>query len=80
MNGDIYTQALEMNSAIYRYIKHIGIINKHLRKKFPKDKNLMNDKHEFQRLVHNVWNSIQKLEAFALGQHTLQTLYESMEG
>ena len=39
----------------------------------------MNDKHEFQRLVHNVWDSIQKLEAFALGQHTLQTLCESIE-
>ena len=80
MNGDIYTQALEVDSAIYRYIKHIGIINKHLRKKFPKDKNLMNDRHELQRLVHNVWDSIQKLEAFALGQHTLQNLCESLEG
>ena len=71
---DIYEMSSEIHRSINLYEKHLLLQNKDLRKRFPKEKQFMDERHELKKLIGNLAEDLQKLECFALSQDTTYSL------
>lgn len=76
---DIYEMSSEIHRSINLYEKHLLLQNKDLRKRFPKDKQFMNERHELKKLISNLAEDFEKLECFALGQETTYSLMKNFD-
>ena len=77
--NDIYTLEHEVHSKLNLFVKEIFLMNKSLRKKFPKDKSFMNERHELKKLVGDVKDALFRLECIALKENTAYSMKDLWE-